>query len=78
MGPTLGDLAVLTPIVAGVLLVAYVAGQRLADEVPLGRLPTDGKFLQAVIYTGALVAIWLSCYYFYGVLAKAGAGAPAG
>lgn len=62
---------VVGPIVGGVLLVAYIAGQRLADDVPLLGLPADGKFLKGFLYTGALLAIWLSCYYYYQVLANA-------
>ena len=59
-------------LIAGALLVTYVAGRRLSEDVPLSRLPTDEAFLKALMYTGALVAIWLSTYYFYGVLARGG------
>jgi len=62
---------VVAPIVLGVLLVLYILGQRLADGVSLLDLPFDGKFLKGFLYTGALVAIWLSCYYYYRVLAQA-------
>ncbi len=62
---------VVAPIVLGILLVLYILGQRLADGVSLTALPFDGKFLKGFFYTGALVAIWLSCYYYYRVLAQA-------
>lgn len=64
-------LPVVGPILGGVALVLYIAGQRLADDVTLIALPADGKFLKGFLYTGALVAIWLSCYYYYRVLANA-------
>ena len=64
---------VVVPLVGGIVLVLYVVGQRLADGVSLVALPLDGKFLKAFLYTGALLAIWLSCYHFYGVLAAGGA-----
>lgn len=63
--------AVVLPIIGGILLVVWIAGQRLADDVSLIALPADGKFLKGFLYTGALVAIWLSCYYYYQVLANA-------
>ncbi len=66
-------LLVVGPVVGGVALVLYIAGQRLADGVSALALPADGKFLKGFFYTGALVTIWLSCYYYYGVLASAGA-----
>ncbi len=62
---------VIAPIVLGVVLVLYILGQRLADGVSLAALPFDEKFLKGFLYTGALVAIWLSCYYYYRVLEKA-------
>jgi len=63
---------VVVPLVGGIVLVLYVVGQRLADGVSPVALPLDGKFLKAFLYTGALLAIWLSCYHFYGVLAAGG------
>jgi len=63
---------VVLPLIGGALLVLYVLGQRLADGVSLIALPLDGKLLKAIVYTGALLAIWLSCYHFYGVLAAGG------
>ena len=64
--------AVVVPIFVAVVLVAYVIGQRLGDGVPISGLLIDRKFLISFFYSGALVAIWLSCYYFYGVLSRAG------
>ena len=61
---------VIAPILGGVALVLYIIGQRLADGVSLTALPFDEKFLKGFLYTGALVAIWLSCYYYYRVLAR--------
>ena len=63
---------VVGPLILGVVLVLYVVYQRIADGVSPLALPLDGKFLKAFLYTGALLAIWLSCYHFYGVLASGG------
>ncbi len=64
--------AVVLPIVIASALVLYVIGRRLEDGVPLSGLLIDRKFLTTFFYSGALVAIWLSCYHFYGVLSRAG------
>lgn len=69
--------AVIVPIVLAVVLVIWVAGRLLVEGVGLTALPADRRFLIAFFYSGALVAIWLSCYYFYGVLSRGGA-APGG
>ena len=56
---------VLGPIALGLLLISYVAVKRLEDDVPIWRLAFDFKFLSAFMYTGALLAIYLSYYYFF-------------
>ena len=53
------------PIALGLLLISYVAVKRLEDDVPIWRLAFDFKFLSAFMYTGALLAIYLSYYYFF-------------
>ena len=53
------------PIALGLLLISYVAVKRLEDGVPIYRLPLDFKLLSAFMYTGALLAIYLSYYYFF-------------
>ena len=53
------------PIALGLLLISYVAVKRLEDGVPIWRVPLDFKFLSAFMYTGALLAIYLSYYNFF-------------
>ena len=58
-------LVVFGPIALGLLLISYVAVKRLEDGVPIYRLPLDFKLLSAFMYTGALLAIYLSYYFFF-------------
>lgn len=64
--------AVVVPIVLAAALVLYVAGRLIGEGVGVSGLLFDRRFLIAFFYSGALVAIWLSCWYFYGVLSRAG------
>jgi hypothetical protein len=54
------------------VLTAIVALRRLAEGLELSGLLIDRAFLLTFFYSGALVAIYLSVYYFYGVLSRAG------
>ena len=56
---------VLIPCVAAFGLALLVVRRRLEAGVPPLQLPFDGKFLMGVLYTGALLTIYLSCYYFF-------------
>lgn len=53
------------PCVAAFGLALLVVRRRLEAGVALLDLPLDGKFLIGVLYTGALLTIYLSCYYFF-------------
>jgi len=53
------------PIAVGLFLISYVAVKQIEDGLPIWRLPFDFKFLSAFMYTGALLAIYLSYYYFF-------------
>ena len=56
---------VAVPCVAAFGLALLVVRRRLEAGVGLLELPFDGKFLMGVLYTGALLTIYLSCYYFF-------------
>lgn len=56
---------VAVPCVAAFALALLVVRRRLEAGVPALHLPFDGKFLMGVLYTGALLTIYLSCYYFF-------------
>ena len=56
---------VVIPCVAAFVLAMLVVRRRLEAGVSLLHLPFDGKFLMGVLYTGALLTIYLSCYYFF-------------
>lgn len=55
---------VVVPLALGVALVLWVASKRLVEGASPFQLPLDRKFLTAILYTGALLAIYLSCLYF--------------
>ena len=61
---------ILVPILLAVLLVIRIIQVRLRDGVRPLELPFDRKFLTAFFYTGALLAIYLSCVHFYTVALK--------
>lgn len=65
---------IIVPLLLGVALVARVVHLRLQDGVRPLEVPFDRKFLIAFFYTGALLAIYLSCIHFYGVLRDYGGG----
>ena len=56
---------VVIPCVAAFALAMLVVRRRLEAGVSLLSLPFDIKFLMGVLYTGALLTIYLSCYYFF-------------
>ncbi|MCB1021958.1 MAG: hypothetical protein H6509_07345 [Bryobacterales bacterium] len=56
---------VLIPCIAALALALLVVRRRLEAGVPPLALPLDGKFLLGLAYTGALLTIYLSCYYFF-------------
>lgn len=53
------------PCVAALVLALLVVLRRLESGVAPAELPFDGKFLMGLVYTGALLTIYLSCYYFF-------------
>ena len=65
-----GAAHILVPLALGVLLMLRVVQLRLRDGVRLVELPLDGQFLKAFFYTGALLAIYLSCLHFYSLAMK--------
>ena len=65
MGPLLDILPVAIPCIAAFALALLVVRRRLEAGVPALQLPFDGKFLMGVLYTGALLTIYLSCYYYF-------------
>ncbi len=56
---------VLIPCIGAFALTLLVVRRRLEAGVAPLDLPFDGKFLMGVVYTGALLTIYLSCYYFF-------------
>jgi hypothetical protein len=60
-----GSGPVLVPCAAAFGLALLVVRRRLEAGVSPLELPFDGKFLMGVLYTGALLTIYLSCYYFF-------------
>ncbi len=56
---------ILIPLALGVLLLLRVVQVRLRDGVRPWEVPFDRVFLMSVFYTGALLAIYLSCIHFY-------------
>ena len=56
---------VVIPCVAAFALAMLVVRRRIEAGVSLLDLPFDGKLLMGVLYTGALLTIYLSCYYFF-------------
>jgi uncharacterized membrane protein YbhN (UPF0104 family) len=65
LGDVFESAPVLLPCIAAVALALLVVRRRLEAGVTLLQLPLDGKFLTGVLYTGALLTIYLSCYYFF-------------
>jgi hypothetical protein len=65
LGDFLDAAPVVVPCIAALALALLVTHRRLEAGVPLLELPLDGKFLMGVLYTGALLTIYLSCYYFF-------------
>ena len=61
----LASVPVLAPCLAALALALLVVRRRLEAGVPPLQLPLDGKFLMGLLYTGALLTIYLSCYYFF-------------
>ena len=61
---------VIVPCLAAVALAALVVRRRLEAGVAALDLPFDGKFLMGLLYTGALLTIYLSCYYFFFRIAR--------
>jgi hypothetical protein len=56
---------VLAPCLLAFVLALLVVRRRLEAGVSPLDLPLDGKFLMGLLYTGALLTIYLSCYYFF-------------
>jgi hypothetical protein len=56
---------VVVPCIAALALALLVVRRRLEAGVAPLELPFDGKFLMGLLYTGALLTIYLSCYYFF-------------
>lgn len=65
MGDALETAPVIVPCIAALALAWLVVRRRLEAGVAPFELPFDGKFLMGVLYTGALLTIYLSCYYFF-------------
>lgn len=61
--------AVILPILLTLALMVWITAARLR-QVPASRLPLDRKFMVGVAYSGALLAIYLSCLYLWRLSAK--------
>lgn len=57
-------LAVLLPSLLTLGLIVWITAVRL-KEVPASHLPLDRKFMVGLAYSGALLAIYLSCLYLW-------------
>jgi len=62
------DLLVIGPLILGVGLVGWVLFQRVQEGLGPKELLSDRQFLTALFYTGALLAIYLSCVHYYNVV----------
>ena len=69
-----GAAHIVVPLLLGVVLVMRVIQLRLRDGVRPVELLLDRKFLMAFFYTGALLAIYLSCIHFYSLALNRGGG----
>ena len=65
MGEALEAAPVVVPCIAALALASLVVRRRLEAGVAPLQLPFDGKLLMGLLYTGALLTIYLSCYYFF-------------
>lgn len=53
------------PMIGSALFVGHYARRRLREGLSVLEVLTDRNFLIVLLYTGALLAIYLSCFYFF-------------
>ncbi len=70
MHPVVEVLFVWIPMICSVLFVCYYTRRRLRDGLSFFEVLTDRNFLIVFFYTGALLSIYLSCFYFFYLLPR--------
>ena len=65
-------------MVCSVLFVGYYTRRRLRDGLSFLEVLKDRGFLIVFFYTGALLSIYLSCFYFFYLLPRLQVLDPAG
>ena len=65
MSPSIEVIFVWLPIIASVVFVIHFARRRLHEGLSLVQMLIDQKFLIVFLYSGSLLAIYLSCFYFF-------------
>lgn len=70
MSPTVEVIFVWLPMACAVLFVGHYARRRLREGLSVWKVLTDRDFLTVFLYTGALLAIYLSCFHFFFVASR--------
>ncbi len=65
MSPLVEILFVWVPMAASVLFVLWFAYRCLCEGLSLTEMLIDRRFLTVFLYTGALLAIYLSTFHFF-------------
>ena len=76
MSPTVEGVFVWFPMACAVLFVGHYARRRLREGLSAWQVLTDRNFLIVFLYTGALLAIYLSCFYFFYLVPQTPAPTP--
>ena len=76
MSPTVEGTFVWFPMACAVLFVGYYTRRRLREGLSIWEVLTDRDFLIVFLYTGALLAIYLSCFHFFCVAPRQRAPSP--
>ena len=65
MGPVAEVVLVWFPTIGGAAFVAWFAWRCYREGVPPSRILIDRRFMMVFLYTGALLAIYLSSVWFF-------------